>query len=91
MSEDQFVAFKGIINCPKKVMCLQGCPGSGKSHVITAIDRFYRVNYGVRPLITSFMNKACLNLFQRLPDYSLEPLYKTVFLQSIHYITNFLQ
>lgn len=74
MSEDQFEAFKGILSSPRRVMCLQGCPGSGKSHVITALDRFYRLNYGTRPLITSYMNKACLNLFQRIPDYTFKPL-----------------
>lgn len=74
MSEDQFEAFKGILSSPRRVMCLQGCPGSGKSHVITALDRFYRLNYVTRPLITSYMNKACLNLFQRIPDYTFKPL-----------------
>lgn len=74
MSEDQFEAFKGILSSPRRVLCLQGCPGSGKSHVITALDRFYRLNYGTRPLITSYMNKACLNLFQRIPDYTFKPL-----------------
>jgi hypothetical protein len=86
MSEDQFRAFKGILSSPRRVMCLQGCPGSGKSHVITAIDRFYRVNYGTRPLITSYMNKACLNLFQRIPDYSFSPLMKNPGVPTIHSI-----
>lgn len=84
MSEDQFEAFKGILSSPRRVMCLQGCPGSGKSHVITAIDRFYRVNYGTRPLITSYMNKACLNLFQRIPDYSFKPLMTNLGVPTIH-------
>ena len=83
MSEDQFEAFKGIISCNRRVMCLQGCPGSGKSHLITALDRFYKKNYGERPLITSFMNKACLNLFQRLPDYRFEQLYREACIPTI--------
>lgn len=72
MSDDQLVAFKGIINCKKKVMCLQGKPGSGKSHLITALVRHYRNETGTTPLVTSYMNKACLNLFQRMPDYQFE-------------------
>lgn len=72
MSEDQLAAFNGIISCNKKVMCLQGKPGSGKSHLITALVRHYQNEFGTTPLVTSYMNKACLNLFQRMPNYRFE-------------------
>lgn len=84
MSEDQLEAFNGIIYCPKKVMCLQGKPGSGKSHLITALVRHYQQEYGTTPLVTSYMNKACLNLFQRMPNYRFDEFYDNPGVPTIH-------
>lgn len=85
MTEDQVVAFKGILECDKGVMLLQGMPGSGKSHVITALVSQY-MSAGKVPLVTSFMNKACLNLTERMPEYEFSDLYHKRGVPTLHSI-----
>lgn len=82
-STDQLEAFNGILNCDRGVMLLQGMPGSGKSHIITALVREY-AKQGTIPLVTSFMNKACLNLTERMPDYCFADLYKKPGVPTLH-------
>jgi hypothetical protein len=82
-STDQLEAFNGILGCDRGVMLLQGMPGSGKSTVITAIVREY-AKQGSVPLVTSFMNKACLNLTERMPDYCFKDLYKKPGVPTLH-------
>lgn len=62
----------------KKLFLLQGGPGSGKTHVIRKLYEIYSaLKFPV--LITSYTNKACANLAERLPLYSFKPLgYNTV-------------
>lgn len=62
----------------KKLFLLQGGPGSGKTHVIRKLYEIYSaLDFPV--LITSYTNKACANLAERLPLYSFKPLgYNTV-------------
>lgn len=84
MYPDQFAAFKGILECDRGIMLLQGGPGSGKSHIITAIVRQYQ-SVGAIPLVTSYMNKACLNLFERMKDgYCFSDLYNSPGVPTIH-------
>lgn len=84
MYPDQFEAFKGILECDRGIMLLQGGPGSGKSHIITAIVRQYQ-SVGAIPLVTSYMNKACLNLFERMRDgYCFSDLYNSPGVPTIH-------
>lgn len=85
MSDDQKETFMGIINSDAGVNVLQGMPGTGKSAIIVALVRYY-MEYGMVPLVTSFMNKACLNLQERMPEYCLESLYKTPGIPTIHSI-----
>lgn len=82
-STDQLEAFNGILNCDRGVMLLQGMPGSGKSHIITALVSEY-AKQGTVPLVTSFMNKACLNLTERMPDYCFTDLYKKPGVPTLH-------
>lgn len=82
-STDQLEAFNGILNCDRGVMLLQGMPGSGKSHIITALVSEY-AKRGTVPLVTSFMNKACLNLMERMPDYCFTDLYKKPGVPTLH-------
>lgn len=82
-STDQLEAFNGILNCDRGVMLLQGMPGSGKSHIITALVSEY-AKHGTIPLVTSFMNKACLNLTERMPDYCFSDLYKKAGVPTLH-------
>ena len=84
MYPDQLAAFKGILECDKGIMLLQGGPGSGKSHIITALVRQYQ-SVGATPLVTAYMNKACLNLFERMRDgYCFSDLYNKAGVPTIH-------
>lgn len=65
--DDQKKAFSGILSA-KRLCVLSGIPGSGKSQLI----RWLYDAYGCEDvLITSYTNKACVVLNQRIPDYSL--------------------
>lgn len=57
----------------KSAHCLIGSPGTGKSTVITA-EYHIGLQRGRIPIITSYTNKACLNLKERLPEYSIPDL-----------------
>ena len=84
MFEDQKAAFDGILNSDSAIMVMQGGPGSGKSHVITSLVHQY-LSVGTVPLVTSYMNKACLNLFERLQDdYCFHDLYRKPKVPTIH-------
>ena len=84
MFEDQKAALEGILNSDSAIMVLQGGPGSGKSHVITSLVHQY-LSVGTVPLVTSYMNKACLNLFERLQDdYCFHDLYRKPKVPTIH-------
>lgn len=83
MSPDQKAAFLGIISSTSGVNAVQGIPGSGKSAVIVALVKYY-AEQGLVPLVTSYMNKACLNLQERMPDYCLSPLYREACVPTIH-------
>lgn len=67
-----------FLTSDKKLFLLQGGPGSGKTHVIKKLYEIYSaLKFPV--LITSYTNKACANLAERLPLYSFKPLgYNTV-------------
>ena len=66
-SADQAEAFEGILKSNKCVV-LEGMPGAGKSEVIKYLYNTYGVG---RVLITSYTNKACAVLNQRIADYEL--------------------
>lgn len=84
MYPDQMEAFRGILECDRGIMLLQGGPGSGKSHLITALVRQYQ-SVGTIPLVTSYMNKACLNLSERMKDdYIFTDLYNNPGVPTIH-------
>jgi hypothetical protein len=84
MFEDQKAALDGILNSDSAIMVMQGGPGSGKSHVIAALVHQY-LSVGTVPLVTSYMNKACLNLFERLrDDYCFHDLYNKPKVPTIH-------
>lgn len=63
--DDQLRAFNGIMMSSPRVTLMDGCPGSGKSHIITAIVRSMPKG---SVLCTAYTNKACLNLSERLLD-----------------------
>jgi DNA transposition AAA+ family ATPase len=63
--DDQLSAFNGIMMGSQRVTLMDGCPGSGKSHIITAIVRSMPKG---SVLCTAYTNKACLNLSERLLD-----------------------
>lgn len=65
-SEDQLAALKGVCNS-FRLCCLKGIPGSGKSQVI----KWLHDALGSRVLITSYTNKACAVLNQRVVDYQI--------------------
>lgn len=72
--EDQLNALEQITNSLNKCCIVTGIPGSGKSNMITALDRMMLKAGLERPLLISYTNKATLNLKERLPDYVFEPL-----------------
>lgn len=63
--EDQLNAFNKIMTSSRRVILMDGCPGSGKSHVITALVKAMPKG---SVLCTAYTNKACLNLSERLLD-----------------------
>lgn len=65
-SEDQIAALNGIRNA-NRLCCLRGIPGSGKSKIIEWLFGAL----GDKALITSYTNKACAVLNQRIPCYSI--------------------
>lgn len=74
LSSEQLEVVDDFFQSSSKAQILKGGPGTGKSTIITAIDREYRINGMTRPLITSYTNKACLNLKQRILDYGVPQL-----------------
>lgn len=74
--QSQFI--EHFLTSNKKLFLLQGGPGSGKTHVIRKLYEIYSaLDFPV--LITSYTNKACANLAERLPNYYFKPLgYNTV-------------
>lgn len=72
--EDQLNALEQISNSIDKCNIVTGIPGSGKSNLITALDRMMLKAGLQRPLLISYTNKATLNLKERLPDYTFDPL-----------------
>lgn len=76
--DEQAAFLKSFLESDKKLFLLQGGPGSGKSHVIRKLFQIYS-NLGYPVLITSYTNKACANLTERIPDYEYKPLdYRSV-------------
>lgn len=65
-SEDQIAALNGIRNA-NRLCCLRGIPGSGKSKIIEWLFGAL----GDKALITSYTNKACAVLNQRISGYSI--------------------
>ena len=82
--QSQFI--EHFLTSNKKLFLLQGGPGSGKTHVIRKLYEIYSaLDFPV--LITSYTNKACANLAERLPLYYFKPLgYNTV--RSIYSISS---
>ena len=74
----KFVIDSKLYGAEQEALELASSPGSGKTHVIRKLYEIYSaLDFPV--LITSYTNKACANLAERLPLYSFKPLgYNTV-------------
>lgn len=69
LAPDQEAAMDSIFRGPRLTM-LDGIPGSGKSHEICALYRTMLRHEGPGSmLITSYTNKACVVLNERIPEY----------------------
>ena len=81
LGEDQRLAVAGITQGNRLVL-LNGMPGSGKSHVICSLYKMYGKG---SVLITSWTNKACQVLNQRIPSYSIGKVEGIRSLLSVYY------
>ena len=81
LGEDQRLAIAGITQGNRLVL-LNGMPGSGKSHVICSLYKMYGKG---SVLITSWTNKACQVLNQRIPSYSIGKVEGIRSLLSVYY------
>lgn len=66
LQDEQIDAFRTILG-PNKLVVMNGGPGTGKSHVSTAVVHHYGAEHC---LVTAYTNKACANLYERLPGYA---------------------
>lgn len=67
LDDEQSEALRSIIHGKNKMSAIDGGPGTGKSHTITALVHHYGQD---KCLVCSYTNKACVNLNQRLPSYT---------------------
>lgn len=65
MDDYQRKAFEMVVNGDDKVYCITGKAGTGKTHVISALDRAHKG----RCVITAYQNSACDVLSRRVGGY----------------------